>query len=93
MYFDNSLYENQMHYRIAKILDEMGADEDTEEIRIMCDSEEEYNSVLDALFKAGENQIKIYGTSNNPMEIIVEKDPRDSYRKFDESFLSNNEEE
>lgn len=87
MYFDESLYENEMHYKISKLLDQCPLGDDYEELCIMCDSEEEYNSVLDALFKAGENKLKISGVSNNPMEIVVEKDPRDNYRKFDESLL------
>ena len=94
MYFDDSLYENEMHYKIAKYLDEQPLEDDEEEIRIVCDNEEEYNKVLDALFKEAEGKIKIYGTSNNPMEIVVEKDPRDSYRKFDEeAFLMNKNDE
>lgn len=88
MYFDDSLYENEMHYKIAKYLDEQPLEDDEEEIRIKCDNAEQYNSVLDSLFKAADGKIKIYGVSNNPMEIIVEKDPRDNYRKFDEeAFL------
>lgn len=93
LYFDDSLYENEMHYKIAKYLDEHPLDDDSEEICIRCDNEEQYNAVLDALFKAGEGKIQIYGTSNNPMEIVVEKDPREGYRQFDENFLMNNEEE
>lgn len=93
LYFDDSLYENEMHYKIAKYLDEYPLDDDSEEVVIKCDNEEQHNSILDALFKAGENKIRIYGTSNNPMEIVIEKDPREGYRQFDESFLMNNEEE
>ncbi len=93
MYFDDSLYENQMHYKIAQYLDECPLPDDWEELRIVCDSEQEYNATLDALFRAGEGKIQIYGTSNNPMEIVVEKDPREGYRKFDETFLSTSEEE
>ena len=90
LYFDDSLYENKMHYKINKYLDELEEDNEYEEIKIVCDSEEEYNNVLDNLCKACEDRYKfnIYGVSNNPMEIILEKDPRDSYRKFDEeTFL------
>ncbi len=87
MYFDNSLYENEMHFKIAKYLDEMPLDDDAEEIIIKCDTESEYNSILDALFKAGEGTLKISGVSKNPLEIIVEKDPRLSYRSFDEGNL------
>jgi hypothetical protein len=93
MYFDDSLYENEMHYKIAKYLDEYPLDDDHEEIVIKCDNEDQYNATLDALFKASEGKIKISGTSNNPMEIVVEKDPRDDYRKFDESFLMKNTKE
>lgn len=93
MYFDESLYENEMHYKISKYLDEYPLDDDHEELRIICDNEREYNNILNALFKASENKIKIFGTSNNPMEIVVEKDPREGYRKFDENFLMNAEEE
>lgn len=92
MYFDESLYENKMHYKIAKYLEENPIGDD-EEICIKCDNNEQYNSVLDALFKYGEGKLKMSGVSNNPMEIIVEKDPRDNYRKFDEeSFLYNKDE-
>ena len=54
---------------------------------LRCDNETQYNGMLDALFKYGEGKIKISGTSINPMEIIIEKDPHDSYRQFDESNL------
>ena len=87
LYFDDSLYENEMHFKIAKYLKEYPLDDDVDEITIKARNEKEYNSILDALFKAGEGKIKISGTSNNPMEIVVEPDPRDRYRKFDESFL------
>lgn len=93
MYFDDSLYENEMHYKIAKYLDECPLDDDQEELRIVCDNETQYNATLDALFKAGEGKIQIYGTSNNPMEIVVEKDPRSNYRQFDESSLTSGEED
>lgn len=93
LYFDDSLYENEMHFKIAKYLDEHPLDDEYEELCIKCDTEEQYNSILDALFKAGEGKLKISGTSNNPMEIVVEKDPRDGYRQFDENFLMTNEEE
>lgn len=90
MYFDDSLYENEMHYRVSQLLDQCPLDDESEELHIVCDDENQYNSILDALFKAGENKLKISGVSYNPMEIIVEKDPRDSYRKFDESLLMDN---
>lgn len=87
LYFDNSLYENEMHFKIAQYLDQYPLDDDHEEIIIKCDNEAQFNATLDALFKATEGKIKISGTSNNPMEIVVEKDPRDGYRKFNEDFL------
>lgn len=93
MYFDDSLYENAMHFKIAQYLEECPLNSEYEELRILCDTEAEYNAVLDSLFRAGEGKLRIYGTSNNPMEIVVEKDPREGYRKFDENFLSTGEED
>ena len=94
MYFDDSLYENKGHYRIAQLLDETPLDEDCEEIRIVCDTEEEYNNVLNDLYHKADESIRIFGVSNNPMEIIIEKDPRLKYRKFDEdAFLINKDTE
>ena len=90
MYFDDSLYENEMHYKIAKYLDENPLDDDWEELRIVCDSNQEYNDVLNALYHAADGKFKMYGVSHNPMEIIVEKDIREGYRKFDESVLMDN---
>ncbi len=88
LYFDDSLYENEMHYKISKILDEM-PDDDHDELYIKCDNEEEYNSTLDSLYKAKKDSVRFYGVSNDPFVIIVEKDPRDKYRKFnEEEFLS-----
>jgi len=87
LYFDNSLYENELHYRLKKLIDDMPIGEDCEEIRIKADSEEEYNHILDQLFEVGDGTLRAYGVSNKPLEIIIEKDPRDKYRKFDESML------
>lgn len=87
MYFDTSLYENEMHYKIAQYLDNLSPDDEWEEIRIDCPTVEGYNEILDRLFKSGENKFKFYGVSNNPMEIIIEKDPRAGYRQFDEGQL------
>lgn len=84
MYFDDSLYENAMHYCMAQLMDENPLPDDYEEFRIVAKDEEEYNAILDKLYHAGDGKFKIYGVSNNPMEIIVEKDPREGYRKFDE---------
>lgn len=93
LYFDDSLYENEMHYKISQYLDEYPLDDEYEEFRIVCDSEKEYNEVLDALYHAKEGKFKMYGVSNNPMEIIVEQDPRLNYRQFDESCLVDNKDE
>ena len=94
MYFDDSLYENQLHYKLSKLMDNHPLPEDWEEIHFKASSEEEYNKILDELFHAGEGKIKLFGVSNNPMEIIVEKDPRDNYRKFNEDeFLMKKETE
>jgi hypothetical protein len=87
MYFDNSLYENEMHYKLSKYLDEDPLPDDWESIRIVCDNEEEYNKTLDKLYHYSDGIIKVYGTTNEPMDIIVEKDPRENYRKFDENQL------
>lgn len=92
LYFDESLYENEMHYKISKLLDKYPLGEDYEELRIKCDTEEEYNAVLDALYKAANGAFKMYGVSNNPMEIIIDEDPRKKYRKFNEDFLMSDEE-
>ena len=91
MYFDDSLYENEMHYKIAKYLEECPLEEDEEEICIKCDNEKQYNDILDALFKFTEGKINVYGTTKDPMEIIIEPNPQDKYRKFDEGFLMKEE--
>ena len=91
MYFDDSLYENKMHYKIAKLLDENPLGDDWEELRIVRDNEREYNDTLNALYHAAEGKFKMSGVSYNPMEIVVEKDPRLNYRKFDESSLEGGE--
>ena len=94
LYFDDSLYENEMHYRISQLLDETPLDDECEEIRIICDNEREYNDVLNALYHHTDGNIKMYGVSYNPMEVIIEKDPRLKYRKFDEeAFLMKDKEE
>lgn len=88
LYFDNSLYENKMHYQLSKYLDEGNVPEDYEDIRILADNETEYNESLDKLYHAKINKFIMSGTRDNPMEIIIEDDPRNKYRKFDEdTFL------
>ena len=77
-----------MHYEIAKMLEDETLGDDCEEIVIQCDNEEQYNAMLDALYHAGDGKIQMYGVTNMPFEIIVEKDPRDKYRNFDESNLA-----
>ena len=90
MYFDDSLYENEMHYKISKYFDECLIDDECDEIVIKCDNETQYNEIVDKLFHANEGKLKLYGVSNNPMEIVVEKDVREGYRQFDESNLMTN---
>ena len=94
MYFDDSLYENEMHYKIAKLLDQYPTDYDGEEFHIKCENDIQYNEVLDKLFRFGDNKIKMYGTTNDQFEIIVAEDPRKNYRQFDEEkFLMKDENE
>lgn len=94
MYFDDSLYENEMHYKIAKMLDQYPTDYDGEEFHIKCENDIQYNEVLDKLFRFGDNKIKMYGTTNDQFEIIVAEDPRKNYRQFDEEkFLMKDETE
>jgi hypothetical protein len=87
MYFDDSLAENKLHFQIKKFLDAHPLEGEWDELIIHCDTEEEYNKTLDELFRYTVGKIKIYGVANNDMEIIVEKDPREGYRTFDEKFL------
>ena len=84
MYCDDSLYENEMHYKLDKLKDEFPLDDDWSEVRIEAANETEYNEILDKLYHYTKDRIRIFGVSNNPMEIIVEKDPRENYRQFDE---------
>ena len=87
LYFDDSLYENQMHYKIAKYLEKYPLKEGEEELSIKCDTEKEYNDILDAMYHFKDGKFRAFGTSRNPMEIIIDEDPRTNYRKFDEKFL------
>lgn len=102
LYFDDSFYENKEHYRISQYLEqwweytlERENENEWEEIVFVAKDEEEYNSILDSLYRSKIDKIKMYGTSINPLEIIVAKDPREKYRKFDEGLLmtSNTNEE
>ena len=81
-----------MHYRLAKYLEEHPLDPENEELLIKCDNEEQFNSLLDAITHFKEGKMKAFGTSRNPMEIIVEEDPRVKHRHFDESLLLNEKE-
>lgn len=93
LYFDDSLYENEMHYKISKYLDELENDPEEEGIRIICKDVDTYNHCLDELTHATNGKFKMYGVSYNPMEIKIEKDPREGYRKFnEEEFLMKDEE-
>jgi len=93
MYFDDSLYENKKHYELSKLLDKFPTEFDGEEFHIKCENDIQYNEVLDKLFEFGKDKIKIYGVSCNPFEIIVDEDPRDKYRKFDEEKFLMKEDE
>ena len=93
MYFDNSLYENEMHYKIANYLDEYPLEDDFEEIKINANNEREYNEILNSLVRSTQGKFQLYGIPNNPMEIVIEEDPRKNYRVFDEKFLMNSEED
>lgn len=84
LYFDDSLYENKMHYQISQYLDEDLVDDEEEVMKIDVGSCEEYNAVLDLLYHDKINKLNMSGVTNNPIEIIVEKDPREGYRKFNE---------
>jgi hypothetical protein len=88
LYFDDSLAENELHFKIKQYLDEHPLDDEWEELCIKCDNETQYNTILDSLFHYTEGKIRIYGTTNNDIEIIVEKDPRLGYRQFDEKNLT-----
>jgi len=91
MYFDDSLYENEMHYKIAQYLDQMPLPDDYEEIRIQAPGEAEYNAILDSLYRCAKDKVQMFGVRKGPMEVIVEKDPREGYRQFDENFLMKKE--
>ena len=86
-YFDDSLAENELHFKIKQYLDEHPLDSDYEELVIRCDDEKQYNGILDALFTYSADKFKISAVTNNDMEIVVERDPREGYRKFDEANL------
>lgn len=86
-YFDDSLAENELHYKLKKYLDDNPLGDDYEELIIKCDNEQQYNSVLDALYHYTGDKIRIFATSHDDTEIIVEKDPRIDYRQFDEKNL------
>jgi len=93
MYFDDSLYENKMHFHISQILDSLNdLTDDQEEVVINCDNEEQYNKVLDSLYHYAKDKFKFFGVSSDPMKIIVEKDAREKYRVFNEdTFLMKKE--
>ena len=86
-YFDDSLTENELHFKLNQFYDKHPLDDDWCEVRIKCKDEDSFNKNLDKLVNYTAKQIRIMGTSIDPTEIIVEKDPREGYRKFDESHL------
>ena len=87
LYIDPSLYENHGHYEIAKMLEDYPLDETADELYIKCNSEEEYNAILNKLHHMMDDIFKMYGTTRDPLELVIQEDPRDKYRKFDEKFL------
>lgn len=93
MYFDDSLTENKLHYSIKEYLDEHPLEDDWEEIVIKCKDEEEYNNILDDLFRYNDGKINIYSNSSDDTEIIIALDPRLNYRQFDEKHLIDIEED
>lgn len=86
-YFDDSLAENELHFKLKQFLDAHPLGDDYEELVIKCDTEESYNAMLDKLSHYPDDKIKIFAVSYDPTEIIIEKDPRESYRQFDEKNL------
>lgn len=92
-YFDDSLYENELHFKLANLTKEIG----DEEVRLVidCDNETEYNAALDTLFHLGDGKVRMFCSEAHPYEIIVEKDPREGYRKFNEEefLMRGNQEE
>lgn len=86
LYFDNSLAENELHFKIKEYLDKNDNNE-YDEICIKCDNEKQYNEILDSLSRYTKDKIQIYGTTEDNLEIIIERDPRENYRKFDEKYV------
>ena len=93
LYFDNSLYENDMHFRLSQLMAQCPISEDAEEVGVKADNVDDYNQALDKLYNSTVGIVKMSGVPNGPMDIIVEKDPREGYRQFNENFLMNNETE
>lgn len=89
MMFDNSLYENEKHYTLAQMARNLDTwfDGEIDELIIDCDDEELYNNSLDILFHMNENKVSMWGVTGDPLQIIVEKDPRENHRKFDEGYV------
>jgi hypothetical protein len=86
-YFDDSLAENELHFRIKKYLDEHPFD--GEELVFRATDEASYNKILDALFMFTDKSIRIFAESHDDPAVIVAEDPRDNYRKFKEDNLVN----
>lgn len=86
-YFDESLAENEIHFKIKQYLDNHPLADTYEEFIIKCDTEEEYNAMLDKLAHYANDKIKMSAVITDKTEIIIEKDPAEGYRKFDESNL------
>ena len=82
-----------MHYRLAKYLEKHPLDGENEELLIKCDNEKEFNNILDSITHFKDGKMIAFGTSRNPMEIIIEEDPRVKHRHFDESLLLDSKEQ
>ena len=96
MYFDESLYENKMHYHINNLLNElneMEEDPDREVLYIDAPDEETYNKMLDKLYLYSDGKMQFSGETGDDVDVVVEKDVRENYRQFNEdNFLVNKEE-
>ena len=75
-----------MHYHINEILNELDAEEPTDRDCIYIDAkdEEEFNNALNKMYNFSTGKLQFTGVMDTPTEIVVEKDVREKYRKFNE---------